>query len=386
VSKKQIIALFVCSLVPWAVGNGLVPLLPIYATRLGADPAIAGYYLSISYLSLAVGTVAAGWLSDNYQRRKIFIIIAGLVNVPITWLLGQVGNIWGLTGLTVILWFYGGLAISFIGILTGLSAGEQERGKIFGIISLTNGLGALLGSLATGYMVDRWGYTQMFTVLAIFTLVLPLSGLFLEEKQFVAVQAEVDERQLSNKGLGGDYYLLFSASLIASVAGFIIVLGRSLLMDNLGFGALAITSTGAIGGLITMPLPFIMGWLSDRYGRKIFIAICYLAGLTSLIILIVSTVLWHFWVVLVLQTLLMVGNWTVGNALVTDIIPKESIGRGLAWFGATSWIGGVIGFAGAGYAFLLLGTLPTFVVGLCLPIISLVLTTLIRSKEGVYHP
>ena len=38
-SKKQILALFVCSLVPWTVGNGLVPLLPVYATQLGADPA-----------------------------------------------------------------------------------------------------------------------------------------------------------------------------------------------------------------------------------------------------------------------------------------------------------------------------------------------------------
>jgi hypothetical protein len=31
VSKKQSIALFLCSIVPWTVGNGLVPLLPVYA-------------------------------------------------------------------------------------------------------------------------------------------------------------------------------------------------------------------------------------------------------------------------------------------------------------------------------------------------------------------
>jgi hypothetical protein len=50
-SKKQLFALFVCSLVPYVVGNGLLPLLPVYAAHLGAESAEAGYYLSISYLA-----------------------------------------------------------------------------------------------------------------------------------------------------------------------------------------------------------------------------------------------------------------------------------------------------------------------------------------------
>ena len=28
-SRKQLVALFLCSIVPWTVGNGLVPLLPV---------------------------------------------------------------------------------------------------------------------------------------------------------------------------------------------------------------------------------------------------------------------------------------------------------------------------------------------------------------------
>jgi len=157
-SKKQILALFVCSLVPWTVGNGLVPLLPVYATQLGADPAAAGYYLAFSYFALAVGAVSAGWLSDRLQRRKMPLIVAGLAGIPIAWLIGRVGGIWGLSVLTAMLWFCGGLGLALIGILTGLSAGEDERGKIFGILSLTGGMGALIGGLATGFIVDRWGF------------------------------------------------------------------------------------------------------------------------------------------------------------------------------------------------------------------------------------
>jgi len=101
--------LLVCNLVMWTVGNGLVPLLPVYATRLGADPAAAGYYLAFSYLALAVGAVAAGWVSDRLQQRKMPLIVAGAAGVPLAWLAGRVGNISALTVLTALLWFCGGL-------------------------------------------------------------------------------------------------------------------------------------------------------------------------------------------------------------------------------------------------------------------------------------
>lgn len=377
-SKKQILALFVCSLVPWTVGNGLVPLLPVYATQLGADPAAAGYYLAFSYFALAVGAVAAGWLSDRLQRRQMPLIIAGLAGIPIAWLIGRVGSIWGLSVLTAMLWFCGGLGLALIGILTGLSAGEDERGKIFGILSLAGGMGALIGGLATGFIVDRWGFPTMFTAVAVFLTLWPLAGIFLTEIDVERVQGE-GGRARERSGLGRSYYLLFAANLIASIASFIIVLGRSLLMSDLEFRAMAIASTGAVGGIVAMPLPLLMGWLSDRSGRKIFLYFGYLAGIASLSILAISTSLWHFWIISVLQSIFMAVNGTIGNALVTDLVSQESLGRGLSLFGATGWIGGVFGFAGAGFALQSLGVLPTFIIGICLILVTVVLVIPIRS-------
>ncbi|MGD8793263.1 MAG: MFS transporter, partial [Anaerolineae bacterium] len=191
-SKKQLLALFVCSLVPWTVGNGLIPLLPVYATQLGADPATAGYYLAFSYAALAVGAVTAGWLSDRFQHRKIPIIVAGLVAIPIAWLLGRVEDVWSLTVLTAMLWFCGGLGLALVGILTGLSAGEDERGKIFGILSLTGGLGGFLGGLATGFVVERWGFPAMFSAMALFLILWPLASMLLAEEKVAARREDED--------------------------------------------------------------------------------------------------------------------------------------------------------------------------------------------------
>ena len=40
--KRQLFILFFCSLIIWIVGNGLLPLLPVYAVRLGASSTQAG--------------------------------------------------------------------------------------------------------------------------------------------------------------------------------------------------------------------------------------------------------------------------------------------------------------------------------------------------------
>src|SRR5512139_1343141 len=99
-------------------------------------------------------------------------------------------------------------------------------------------------------------------------------------------------------------------------------------MNNLGFDALEISSTGAIGGLISMPLPLLMGWLSDRIERKTFLVIGYLACFASFILLAFSHLLWLFWLVSILQGIAAGSGGSIGNAWVIDLVPRESIGKG----------------------------------------------------------
>jgi len=110
--KKQLAALFICGFIPWTIGNALFTLLPIYAARLGADSAVIGNYLASAFFALAVGTAGAGWLSNRFQRRKAFIVGAGMVSVPATWLMGQTTQFWQLVVLTAIVWFCAGVIIS----------------------------------------------------------------------------------------------------------------------------------------------------------------------------------------------------------------------------------------------------------------------------------
>jgi MFS family permease len=380
-SKKQIFTLFLCSLIYWIAGNGLLPLLPVYASQLGATPSVIGSYLSIVYIGLAMGAIIVGWLSDKFQRRKIMLIINGLLAVPVCWLMGRVTNIWYLTALTSGLWFLGGVALTLLSILTGLFAEKTKRGKYFGILMMAAPLGSLIGGLMTGPIADRWGYPILFSFISIFMILFPLIALLIEDKDVLPARSQMAKNVGKKTQLGSGFIFLFISSIIIFTIPFLGQLGRSLSMNKLGFSAAAISRTAAIGGAVALPMPLVIGWLSDRIERKRCLALIYIAGTVSLIILSASVSLWHFCISISLLSVLMQTSRAVGSALVTDIVPPASLGRGISLFTATTWIGGIIGFAVTGFAVQNLGMFFTLIIGACLPIAAMVLLIPIGQPE-----
>jgi MFS family permease len=352
--------------------------LPVYATQIGAGPAVAGTYLSFSYLALATGTVAAGYLSDRLQRRKALIIAGGVAGIPAIWLMGRATTVWQLAALTATVWFLGGTVLALASILTGLFARESEQGRVFGLLAMTSALGSLVGGLTTGPIADRWGFATLFVALSLFWSLSPLSGLLLKDKVIARAQPGESPAAREKPAFGGSFFLLLLASLAMGLALFAGILSRSLMMDQRGFSAAAVSSTAAIGGAATLPLPPLLGWLSDRTSRKRLMVVCCLAGSVGLLALAASASLWHFWGASALLNVLLYVS-SVGSPMVTDLVPEGSLGRGMSLFTATTWAGGIVGFAGTGYAIERLGTTSTLVMGALLPLIAITLLIPIRE-------
>ena len=381
-SRKQFSALFLCRLVVWSVGSGLLPILPVYASQLGAEPTLVGYYLSFSFLALVLGSVLAGWFSDRFQQRKALIIVTAVICIPALWLMGLVTNIWYLSILTAIVWFFAGMGISLTFILAGLFAGLGERGKVFGILELTGGLGPLIGGLSVGPLVDMWGFQTMFLIMAMFWMLYPLFALMIEDKVVVRQgQKDYEESAGQVSGLGSAFIFLLIAGLIANTSGFAGNLGIPLIMSDLTFAATAISSTAAIGGLVILPLPFLLGWLSDRVGRKRLLATVYFAGAVGFLVLTISTSLWQFWLVAALIYLVQSINRGIGSALVVDLVPEESLGTGVSLFNAMLWGGGVIGYASTGYAIQILGGATTFGAAIFLLFLAMAFLILVQPAR-----
>jgi MFS family permease len=376
-SRKQLLLLFFGCLVPWTVGNGLMPLLPVYALQFGASQAVTGYYLAFAFLALAAGTFFAGWLTDKLQRRKILLFLSGATMIPLIWMMGEARNIWQLAAATAAVWFLGGIEISVVNILAGLFAAEYERGRIFGLIGLTFGLGAIVGGLSVGPIVDRWGYPTMFSVLAVFSVILPATAIFVKDKKIERVPNHTTPEYREKPSFGKAFFVLLVAHLIAVIVNGTRNIGRSLAMNNLGFAATAITSTGVIGGLVSLPFPFVLGWLSDRLGRKRLMVICYASFVIGMVMYAISKSLWHFWIASTVLSIGLISN-SVGNAFVTDLVAPKALGRGVSLFQGIGWIGNVIGLAVAGYVFQNLGISTAMLISAALPLIGIVLIISIR--------
>jgi len=371
-NKKQLAGLFLCNFAPFVVGSGALPLLPVYAAALGAPPVVAGYYLAVAYLGLAVGTFLAGWVSDRVHRRRALLVTGALLGIPTLWWVGRMDRVWALVALTGFVWSVGGFSMALTQIVAGLTAPRDARGQVYGLLALAAGLGGLTGGLLTGPIVDRWGYPTMFAVLALFLALWLVGAPLLGPGADVPARSDETARRGRTR-LGRSYSLLFAASLISAVAGFVSMLGRSMSMNALGLTATAISSTGAIGSAAGLPLPLLVGRWSDRVGRTRFLLLSYLASTAGIVLLALATSLWHFWVAVVVSTVGSTISSTVGPALVTDLVPRDTLGRGMGLYSTTGWIGAVIGFASTGHAVQALGMLPTLVASAALPLISIAL-------------
>jgi MFS family permease len=148
-------------------------------------------------------------------------------------------------------------------------------------------------------------------------------------------------------------------------------------MTGLGFDARAVSSAIAISASVTLPVPLVLGWLSDRIGRKRCLFVCYAFSALGLLLLIPALSLWQFWLATSLLAIAEKSNG-VTQAYAADLTPAQAIGRGMSLFNSTSLFAGILGLSSAGFLMQTIGIDPTLLLVACLPLIALSLLLRLR--------
>lgn len=380
--RKHFIALFLCSLMTWLVGVSIMPLLPLYAAKLGATSAATGNYLAFSFAMLAAGTMLAGRLSRWLGRRRNLIVLAGVIALPATWLMGYAETIWQLTLLTSAVWFAAGVALTLQSILMGLFAAKAKRGRMFGLLASTTSLAGLIGGLVVGRMADSWGYQGMFALLALVWVVQIGAALLLPDKQTAVNETDrsgVLQTPTPRRKFTRSFWQLLLANLLISIAASVGMMGGSVAMNAQGISLTFITLLAAFQaglGLLTNPAA---GRLSDTLKRKTVLMISYGGRALGLIILTLATTPAGFWLMAVCFTIA-AAKEAVSPALVTDMAGEGGLDGHMAAFTGGGWSGHVIGFALGGYAMQYLGAATAFLMAALLPLSAILLLTHINDE------
>jgi len=361
--QRQFALLFAVSLLVWSAGNGLFPLLPVHASTLGASRVQVGFFLSAMFFVLIVGSLLGGRIPA--ASRKNVLIGASLLTSGGFFAMGSAAAPRYFYAATIFTWFCLGTQACLVKIYTGLMATPADRGRTFGVMSLTLGLGSLLGGTYTGFTTDRLGFAAMLRCLAAAFLVIPLCCMFIKDTPAQALAQRVAPDTVSPPPIKAlpitpRFAGFLLISLAVYIAGFGDRMGTPLLMHSLGFSAAPVSAAVAFGGAVSLPLALVFGWLSDRLGRPRLLLIAYLSLAVGLALLVVATSVAMFWLSAVLVSVFFYTGNGLSSAFVTDLVPPEHLGAGLSFFEATTWAGGVIGFTLTGYLLQSFGRGVTF--------------------------
>jgi predicted MFS family arabinose efflux permease len=159
-------------------------------------------------------------------------------------------------------------------------------------------------------------------------------------------------------------------------------LGITLLMVQQGHETAAIASTISASAAVSLPLPLVLGWLSDRMARKQILLMINGLAAGGLLVLASASWLWHFWLSAMMFG---IGDRSQGvtQAYAVDLTPPGALGRNLALLGSSGGIAGVVGLGSAGFVMELIGIRATMAAIAGLAMVSMLLLMCIRMPAPV---
>jgi MFS family permease len=368
-------------------GFGMGGLWPVYLRQLGAGPMEVGIMNAVSGPANLVGALLCGWLSDRFRRRRETFIFACCL-FTLTWGLMSRATTWQqLTALNLLAGFSFGMCTNMIVIMTGLLSDASSRGRSFGVLTFVSSTSLLVTGLSWGRIADRWGFPTLLVIDAIICAACVILGIFFTEPPLArAVTVGTVVRRSGQGGsLGMSYYYLLAATLFATVASYGAGFGRLVAMSQMGFSATAVGLATAIGGGISLPAPLVLGWLSDRIGRKRLLILCYAVGLAALPAIGFAATDWGFWGASVLLGIMSTCQ-PLQQALATDMLPRDLVGRGLATLGSAQSLSILSSSLVVGAAFQGLGMRTTFLLWTIAPLIAIALLSQVRERGPAAAP
>jgi len=357
------------------------PLIPLFLiTVLGAGAYAVGIVEGAAETTASLLKLVSGYWSDKIKRRKPFVLF-GYSLSAITKPLFAFANIWSFVLFVRVIERIGkGLRTAPRDAIVAESSDESVRGKAYGFHRAMDGIGSVSGAALAFLLLPILGYRNIFLfafmpgIIAVFVI------LFIKEKKTPAKQETKEiSIKLSFKELPMNLKLFIIVSSIFALGhfGYAFLLLRAVDIGLADYMAILLYVLFYISYTVCA-IP--SGILSDKIGRKPVLRAGYLIfGITSLGLVFTSNI-YSILLLFVIYGIFYAMIDGAQRAFVVDLAPKHLKATALGTFhtaiGLVALPGGYI----AGLLWDKISPETTFIYGLTLAIISLVLFTFVKDK------
>jgi MFS family permease len=356
----------------------MLPLLPLYATELGAPPFVLGLLTGAFAVTNAIGQLGAGFLTERWGARRMMgaglgfyaamnALIATAASAP--WLLG-----W-----RTLAGFGGGAMIVSERIYLAQVVEPARRAFANGIVSAGQSAGTVLGPVVGGLAASIGGLRAPFVIVAATSAVALVGTLFLPAPMRTSTETDagrssepVDLRPLA-------MLLLANLALLASYGAFITTYA-TLATTRLGWTVVDVGIAFSFFGAGSILLGPWLAHLADRIGRRRIATLAPLALVlfgAALVIGLPQPVIYGIAILAGGGLTAFSASW---YALLADSAGPHRMGRVFGIVNAASTIGIVIGSVTAAELWTRVDISAGMLVGVVAPLVSVAAMLAFRPR------
>ncbi len=157
----------------------IIPLLPFYATKMGASATIVGVLIAAFSIAQLASAPLWGRFSDRYGRRPA--LLSGLLISAVAYVIFAYSSTLWLLLISRLVQGFGGGTIGVVQAYVADTSDPNDRAKSLGWLSAATSLGAVVGP-AIGSVLIHWGRHAPGIASAIFCVLISIfAGIYLRE-------------------------------------------------------------------------------------------------------------------------------------------------------------------------------------------------------------